>query len=150
MIYLCKVFFYNIVSHLSSIQLGIESCTNHRHDIIYTAKPILVSQQIPTKTSNRLMEHITFKQRCHHIVLTSSYFLLQMLFWALNMHLVLKLPLCFLYKCQAAVLKQYKMLIVTYLYACCVSSQSLRESTQYAKEYSHGSAEVDQCQKGQD
>lgn len=49
-IYLCKVFLYNIISHLSSIQLSIESCTNHRHDIIYTAKPVLVSQQIPAKT----------------------------------------------------------------------------------------------------
>lgn len=51
MTYFCKVFLYNIISHLSSIQLSVESCTDHWHDIIHTAKPVLVGQQIPAKIS---------------------------------------------------------------------------------------------------
>lgn len=55
-LYLCKVFLYDIISHLSSIQLSIKSSTNHGHDVIYTSHPVLVSQQIPGENKEASLE----------------------------------------------------------------------------------------------
>ena len=55
-LYLCKVFLYDIISHLSSIQLSIKSSTNHGHDVIYTSHPVLVSQQISNQNREGSLE----------------------------------------------------------------------------------------------
>ena len=49
--YLGQLIFEDIVPHLSSIQLRVESCPDHRHDVIHAARLVTIGQQVTTNNN---------------------------------------------------------------------------------------------------